>query len=85
MRILNVTLSIDPLDTGMSERTFQMSRALARSGNDVEVLVANKGLSAKRLQEIAPATVTAVDLINRRYFVPQATPRSLRPIAAAPN
>ena len=80
MRILNVTLSIDPLDTGMSERTFQMSRALARLGHEVEVLVANKGLSEERLQAIAPAKVTAVNLINRRYFVPRVMPGALRSI-----
>ena len=80
MRILNVTLSLDPLDTGMSERTFQMSRALARIGHRVEVLVSDKGLSEQRVRAIEPATVTPVKMLNRRYFVPKATPRSLRPI-----
>jgi glycosyltransferase involved in cell wall biosynthesis len=70
VRILNVNNSLDALDGGQSERTLQMSRALALAGEDVEVLVGDKGLSADRISAVEPAHVTSVATLNRRFYVP---------------
>lgn len=70
MRILNVDASIDVLDGGQSERTLQMSRWLATTGEDVDVLVLDKGLSAQRLEAIRPARVVPLRTLNRRFYVP---------------
>lgn len=72
--------SLDPLDGGQSERTFQMSRALAKIGHGVEVVVTDKGLSLDRMRAIAPAHVTALRTLNERFFIPIATPARLRTI-----
>lgn len=70
MRILNVDASIDPRDGGQSERTLQMSRWLASKGEDVEVLVLDKGLSADRLAAIRPARVTPLKMLLARFYLP---------------
>jgi glycosyltransferase involved in cell wall biosynthesis len=71
VRILNVNASLDPLDGGLSERTFQMSRWLAASGEAVDVLVLEKGLTADRLEAIRPASVIPLHMLVRRYYVPR--------------
>lgn len=81
MRILNVDASIDPLDGGQSERTLQMSRWLALSGNSVDVLVLNKGLSRDRIDAIHPANVIPLKTLSRRFYVP--ADASVRDVVAA--
>jgi glycosyltransferase involved in cell wall biosynthesis len=80
LRILNVNASLDPLDGGQSERTFQMSRALASAGDDVDVLVTDKGLTPERVSGILPARVISFRTLNRRFYVPRISTRGLRQV-----
>jgi hypothetical protein len=55
MKILNVSNTIDPVTGGgEAERSFQMSKALAQSGADCQVLTIDTGLDCTTLsfQEI---------------------------------
>ncbi len=72
LRILNVN---DTLNTktggGTAERTFQMSRFLARQeGVRCTVLVLNVGLDIFRVQALAPATVVALPCYGKRFLIP---------------
>jgi glycosyltransferase involved in cell wall biosynthesis len=78
--ILNVNNSLDPRDGGQSERTYQMSRALAFAGNDVEVLVTDKGLTRDRATAILPARVLGLRTLSRRLYIPRLSLRKLRRI-----
>ena len=73
MRILNVNSSLD-LKTGggTAERTFQMSRCLAKQ-DDVQctVLALDIDLDASRIQAHAPARVISLPCFWKRFYVPR--------------
>jgi glycosyltransferase involved in cell wall biosynthesis len=72
VRVLNVSSSLGLLSGGgTAERTFQMSRFLARRGVACTVLTLNAGLDAGRIAALAPATVVALDPLWARFFVPR--------------
>ena len=72
MRVLNVNSSIDlKAGGGGAERTFQMSRFLARHGVQCTVLTLNTGLDTGRVAALAPAIVVALDCQWRRFHVPR--------------
>lgn len=73
VRILNVNSSLG-LKTGggTAERTFQMSRFLARqNGVQCTVLALDIELDAPRVQAHAPATVVALPSFWKRFYVPR--------------
>jgi glycosyltransferase involved in cell wall biosynthesis len=71
MRVLNVNSSLDSrTGGGTAERTFQMSRFLARSGKECTVLTVDTGLDKARIAALAPANVVALPLLWRRFYVP---------------
>ena len=83
MRVLNVSSSIDLASGGgTAERTFQMSRFLARRGVVCTVLTLNSGLDAGRIAALAPATVVAVEPLWMRFFVPRMRWGAIRKLVA---
>ena len=74
LRVLNVNNAIDlKSGGGTAERTFQMSRQLARVGVVCHVLtIQSDDLDQERLDALAPATVTVLPRLLERYHVPTA-------------
>lgn len=73
MRVLNVNSSLDlRIGAGTAERTFQMSRFLARQeGVQCTVLTLDSELDAKRVVALGAATVVALPCLWRRFYVPR--------------
>jgi len=81
MRVLNVCSSLDlKSGGGTAERTFQMNRFLGRRGLICTVLTLKIGLDAARFDALAPATVIALDLLWRRFYVPRVNWKTVRKI-----
>jgi len=79
MRVLNVNPSIDlRAGGGGAERTFQMSRFLARQGEQCTVLTLDVGLDAERVTALAPAVVVALPSIWKRFQVPRISWKTIR-------
>ncbi len=76
MRVLNVKANMHPVwGGGTGERTFQMSRALARvDGVEVTLLALDLGLTPERLQPLAGVEVIALPCLSRRFQLPLVTP-----------
>ncbi len=73
LRILNVNDMLD-LKTGggTAERTFQMSRFLARQGASCEVLtIESPHLDVQRIEALEPARVTVLPCLLRRFKAPR--------------
>lgn len=73
MHILNVNSSLG-LKTGggTAERTFQMSRFLAKQDSvQCTVLALDIELDAHRIQDLAPAKVVALPCLWKRFYVPR--------------
>lgn len=72
MRILNVNSTLG-LKTGggTAERTFQMSRFLARRGVQCTVLTLDIELDEQRIKALAPANVVALPCLWKRFYVPR--------------
>ena len=72
MHILNVNSSIDfKTGGGMAERTFQMSRSLAKADLFCTVLTINTGHDIARETALFPAEVVAIPLLWRRFYIPR--------------
>lgn len=73
VRILNINDSLDPkTGGGMAERTFQMTRFLARQGIPCKVLTINsEQLDAQRIEALKPAKVAILPCLWRRFNVPR--------------
>jgi glycosyltransferase involved in cell wall biosynthesis len=72
MRVLNVNSYLDLKNGGgTAERTFQMSRFLARKGVQCTVLTLDLGLDRARITALAPAAVVALACLWKRFFVPR--------------
>lgn len=79
MRVLNVNSSLDfETGGGMAERTFQMSRFLARAGVQCTVLTIDTGHDAGRVEALRPAEVIAMPLLWRRFYVPRISWKTIR-------
>ena len=72
LRVLNINDSLDQkTGGGMAERTFQMSRFLARHGVLCEVLtIDSEQLDAQRIEALKPAKVSVLPCLWRRFNVP---------------
>jgi len=70
MRVLNVTLLIDPqFGGGTSERTCQLSIALLKLGIDCEILTTDYGLSEERISSLNGVNVIALPCIYKRFYI----------------
>ncbi|MFC5520584.1 glycosyltransferase [Polaromonas jejuensis] len=79
MRVLNVNSSLDfKAGGGTAERTFQMSRFLAREGVECTVLTIDTGLNDARVLALKPAKVVAIPLLWRRFYVPRISWRTIK-------
>jgi glycosyltransferase involved in cell wall biosynthesis len=83
MRVLNVNTCLDvATGAGTAERTFQMSRFLARNGVQCTVLTLDLGLDEGRVAALAPARVVAVPCIWKRFYVPRLRWKTVRSLVA---
>jgi glycosyltransferase involved in cell wall biosynthesis len=70
MRVLNVSVLLDPVTGGgTAERTFQMSRSLARAGIECAILTTDIGLTTDRIKQLGNVRVIALSCISKRFFV----------------
>lgn len=72
MKVLNVNSCLS-LKTGggTAERTFQMSRFLARSGVDTKVLALDIELNESIADALKPATLVSIACLLKRFYVPK--------------
>jgi len=84
MKVLNVSFTLDPITGGgVAERTFQMSRHLARAGVDCSVLTLESGLTAQRRNELSGVRLVALTCLLRRFYVPLPKLRTIQKAVAA--
>lgn len=70
MRILSVNAVLDSvLGGGTAERTFQMSRFLAKAGIHCTVLTLDLGLDPDRISRLQPAAVVVLRCTFPRYYL----------------
>lgn len=83
MRILNVNMSLDPvIGAGTAERTFQMSRYLARAGMACTVLTTDPGMTPERRQAMENVHIVALPVLSKRFYIPAAGYASIRELVA---
>lgn len=81
MRVLNVNMTLDLVHGGgTAERTFQISRNLAKAGVGCDLLVLDLGLTVEQLKDLEGVRVFALPCINRRFYVPRVSLRRIRRI-----
>lgn len=84
MKILNVNTSLDPVNGGgMAERTYQMSRFLAKAGFDCAVLVTDLGLTPERREALRGVEVLACPCLSRRFYIPKGPYGEMRNLVKA--
>ena len=73
MRILNVNSSLGlKIGGGTAERTFQMSRFLAKqAGIECMVLTLDIDINASLIQALRPARIIALPCLWRRFYLPR--------------
>jgi glycosyltransferase involved in cell wall biosynthesis len=83
MRVLNVNVLLDPVTGGgTAERTFQMSRSLARAGVDCAILTTDIGLKADRIKQLGDVRITALPCVSKRFVVVKFSWRQLKALIA---
>ena len=81
MKVLNVNVSVDPImGGGADERTFQMSRFLAKSGVKCTLLTINIGLTSQRIKDLDGVNVIALACLNKRFYIPKFSYRMIKNI-----
>ena len=81
MKILNVNMSLDPVNGGGSvERTFQMSRFLALAGVECSILTTDSGLTAECIKALDGINVIALPCLLKRFYVPRFSYKQLKAI-----
>lgn len=81
MKILNVNMAINSLHGGgTAERTYQMSKHLADRGIKCSILTLNLGLTPEILNSLDTVEVVTIPCMNKRFFVPQLSFKSLKRI-----
>jgi glycosyltransferase involved in cell wall biosynthesis len=79
MRILNVNVTIDPVNGGgTAERIVQLSRCFARLGHDCALLTLDLGISAERLRALEGIDLIALPCPLPRYYLFAITDRHIR-------
>lgn len=83
MRVLNVNTMLDPVSGGgTAERTFQLTRSMARAGTECAVLTLDGSLAPERVESLAEARVLTLPLLWGRYDVPKVSFSSLEKVRA---
>jgi glycosyltransferase involved in cell wall biosynthesis len=71
MRILNVIMSLDPIDGGGSvERIYQLSRHLAIAGEDCTILTTRQGWNEVHSRGLGAVKVVALSYVSERFKIP---------------
>ena len=84
MRVLNVNMSLDPVGGGgTAERTFQISRSLARAGLQCDVLTIKLNLDNKRLKQLNDINIHSLGCLIDRYYIPKFSQRKINDAVAA--
>jgi glycosyltransferase involved in cell wall biosynthesis len=74
MKILHVNHLLDSVTGGgTAERTWQISRFLAKAGVECTVLTLDIGITAERIAGLGNVQVVALPCLNKRFFVPKAS------------
>lgn len=72
MKILNVNITIDPVNGGgTAERTIQMSRFLTKAGVECTVLTTDVGVTPERIKDLNGIKVIALPCLFDRFFFPK--------------
>ncbi len=83
MKVLCVNHLLDPVTGGgTAERTYQLSRFLAKDGIECSILTNDIGLSSERLAGLDGIRVVALQSLSNRYFVPRFSYRKIRELVA---
>lgn len=83
MKVLNVENTLDPVrGGGTTERTFQMSRFLAKAGIRCAILTTANGLTAERIDALAGVELIALPCWWRRFYIPRFSLRRVRQVVA---
>lgn len=81
MKVLNVSATLDPVTGGgTAERTFQMSRSLAKVGVECTILTTDLGLAPKRIAELSGVNVIALPTLIKRFYIPKFSYRMIKGI-----
>jgi glycosyltransferase involved in cell wall biosynthesis len=74
MRVLAVNHLLDPISGGgTAERTWQISRFLAKAGVECTVLTLDIDITPERIAGLRNVRVVALPCLNKRFFVPKAS------------
>ena len=72
LKVLNVNSLLDTkIGGGAAERTFQMSRFLAKESTQCVVLTLNIDLNEKKISALSPATVEVLNCLWERFYIPK--------------
>lgn len=79
MKVLNVNHLLDPVTGGgTAERTFQMSRFLAKTGVGCNILTTSLGLTDDRRMALQGVEVYDFPCLSQRFYVPRTSYRIIR-------
>lgn len=72
MKVLNVNSTLNPKSGGgTAERTFQMSRFLAKHNVECTVLTLDIEVDDQKMSDLAPAKLVTIPCLWRRFYVPK--------------
>lgn len=78
LKILNINHLLDPeTGGGTAERTFQLSRFLAKAGADCTVVTLDIGVTPERVKALGDVRLVTLPCLNRRYFIPRISPSAM--------
>ncbi len=71
MKVLNVNMTLDPImGGGSAERTFQLCKSLAKTGNDCVLMTTSIGLTLERLNALDGVQLEILPIIWERFYLP---------------
>jgi len=72
MKVLNVNMTLDPVaGGGTAERTFQLSRFMAKNGTKCAILTLDLGLTKERKRSLDGVEVIALPCLLKRFYIPK--------------
>lgn len=78
MKVLNVDVTIDPVaGGGCAERTFQMTRTLAKYGVECHLLILDIGLKQERIKALGDVNIHILPCLNERFYIPKVSIQKL--------
>lgn len=81
MKILNVNMTLDPVfGGGTAERTFQISRFLAKAGIECTVLTTDLGLTPERMKYLEGIKVVSLPCLFKRFYIPKFSYKQIKNI-----